>query len=39
MTKLTVAELFAGIGGVTAGLLATGGFEPVFLHDSDDQAH
>lgn len=35
---LTVAELFAGIGGVTSGFLRAGGFAPVFLHDADRAA-
>lgn len=33
-----IAELFAGIGGVTSGFVRAGGFEPVFLHDVDRAA-
>lgn len=32
---LRIAELFAGIGGVTGGFLDAGGFDPVFLNDVD----
>jgi DNA (cytosine-5)-methyltransferase 1 len=35
VTKLKVAEVFAGIGGVTGGFIDAGGFEPVFLNDND----
>lgn len=38
MAPLRIAELFAGIGGVTGGLLDAGGFEPAVLIDSDAQA-
>lgn len=38
MRRFKVAELFAGIGGVTGGLLDTGHFEPVLLVDSDRAA-
>jgi DNA (cytosine-5)-methyltransferase 1 len=36
--KMTVAEVFAGIGGVTGGFLDSGSFESVFLHDRDSFA-
>lgn len=32
---MKIAELFAGIGGVAAGFLDAGDYEPVFLNDSD----
>src|SRR6266566_1004469 len=35
---LKIAEVFAGIGGVTGGFLDAGGFESVFLHDIDPAA-
>ncbi len=35
---LKIAEIFAGIGGVTGGFLDAGGFESVFLHDIDRTA-
>jgi DNA (cytosine-5)-methyltransferase 1 len=35
---LTIAELFAGIGGVTGGFLDAGGVDPVFLNDGDPVA-
>ena len=35
---LKIAEVFAGIGGVTGGFLDAGGFESVFLHDIDRTA-
>lgn len=35
---LPIAELFAGIGGVTGGFVDTGGFDPVFLNDIDPAA-
>lgn len=38
MQRLKVAELFAGIGGVTGGFLSVGGYDPVFLHDCDSYA-
>lgn len=38
MTRLTIAELFAGIGGVTGGFYDAGGFDPVYLTDADDIA-
>ncbi len=38
MAPLRIAELFAGIGGVTGGLLDAGGFMPVALVDSDPLA-
>jgi DNA (cytosine-5)-methyltransferase 1 len=38
MTTLKVAEVFAGIGGVTGGFLDAGGYESVFLNDIDDVA-
>lgn len=38
MARLTVVELFAGMGGVTGGLLDAGGFEPLLLLDSDPHA-
>lgn len=37
-TKLKVAEMFAGIGGVTGGFLEAGGYESVFLSDLDSTA-
>lgn len=39
MSKLCVAELFAGIGGVTGGFVDASGYEPVFLNDWDQAAH
>lgn len=36
--RLRVAELFAGIGGVTSGFLDAGAFDAVFLHDSSPDA-
>ena len=36
--RLRIAELFAGIGGVTGGFVDTDEFEPVFLNDSDEAA-
>jgi len=36
--RLKIAEVFAGIGGVTGGFLDAGGYEPVFLNDSDPVA-
>lgn len=38
MPPLRIAELFAGIGGVTGGLLDAGGYESVALIDSDPLA-
>src|SRR6266704_4974282 len=38
MITLTIAEMFAGIGGVTGGFLDAGGYESVFLNDSDHVA-
>ncbi|MSQ48742.1 MAG: DNA cytosine methyltransferase, partial [Deltaproteobacteria bacterium] len=38
MSNLTIAEVFAGIGGVTGGFLDAGGFDPVLLNDSDQSA-
>src|SRR5438034_786626 len=38
MTTLKVAEVFAGIGGVTGGFLDAGGYRSVFLNDIDDVA-
>jgi DNA (cytosine-5)-methyltransferase 1 len=38
MNKLRVAEVFAGIGGVTGGFLDAGGYEAVFLNDNDPAA-
>lgn len=38
MANFRVAELFAGIGGVTGGFLDAGGFDPVVLHDCDADA-
>jgi len=38
MRHLTVAELFAGIGGVTGGFIDAGGFDPVYLNDADAAA-
>lgn len=38
MSHLTVAELFAGIGGVTGGFIDAGGFDPLYLADSDAAA-
>lgn len=38
MTPLRIAELFAGIGGVTGGLLDAGGYESVALLDTDQLA-
>jgi DNA (cytosine-5)-methyltransferase 1 len=38
MQTLRIAELFAGIGGVTGGFLDAGAFDAVFLHDSDYDA-
>jgi len=38
MGKLRIAELFAGIGGVTGGFLDAGGYEAVFLNDWDRAA-
>ena len=38
MTELRIAEVFAGIGGVTGGFLDAGGFRPVFLNDLDQAA-
>ena len=35
MTTLKIAEVFAGIGGVTGGFLDAGGYESVFLSDLD----
>ncbi len=35
MTSLKIAEVFAGIGGVTGGFLDAGGYESVFLSDLD----
>ena len=39
MAELKVAEVFAGIGGVTGGFLDAGGYESVFLSDLDPFAH
>jgi len=38
MTAIAIAEVFAGIGGVTGGFLDAGGFRPVFLNDLDGAA-
>src|ERR1043165_9391408 len=38
MDNLRVAELFAGIGGVTGGFIDAGGYDPVFLNDWDQAA-
>jgi DNA (cytosine-5)-methyltransferase 1 len=38
MKTIRIAELFAGIGGVTGGFLDAGCFDAVFLHDSDFDA-
>lgn len=35
---LSIAELFAGIGGVTGGFVDAGGFDPVLLNDVDPAA-
>ena len=35
---IRIAELFAGIGGVTGGFIDAGGFDPVFLADVDPKA-
>ena len=37
-SPFTIAELFAGIGGVTLGFLDTDGFAPVFMNDTDPAA-
>jgi len=39
VTSLKIAEVFAGIGGVTGGFLDAGGYDPVFLNDNDRAAH
>lgn len=38
MAKLKIAEVFAGIGGVTGGFLDAGGYEPVAMNDVDPAA-
>ncbi len=38
MDPISIAEVFAGIGGVTGGFLDAGGFESVFLTDIDPVA-
>ncbi len=38
VTRLKIAEVFAGIGGVTGGFLDAGGYDPVFLNDDDRAA-
>lgn len=38
MTRLKIAEVFAGIGGVTGGFLDAGGYDPVLLNDNDRAA-